>query len=126
MLANKNFEVVGEADEGMAAIKCIQKTNPDIVLLDLSLPKMDGISVLKEIKRLAHRPKVLVLTMNDSDEKIAEGFDNGADGYCLKDAAGTELISAIEDVLKGKNFISPSIAGKVVTGFVQGRGSKEG
>jgi DNA-binding NarL/FixJ family response regulator len=118
------FKVVGEAGEGMEAIKCIQKNDPDLILLDLSLPKMDGISVLKEIRRQVKVPRILVLTMNDSEEKIVDGFNNGADGYCLKDAASGELIAAMETVLKGQRYISPGIAGKVVDGFLKQRGDQ--
>ena len=123
---NGAFKVVGEAGEGMEAIKCIQKSDPDLILLDLSLPKMDGISVLKEIRRQVKGPRILVLTMNDSEEKIVDGFNSGADGYCLKDAASGELIAAMETVLKGQRYISPGIAGKVVEGFLKQRGTHAG
>jgi DNA-binding NarL/FixJ family response regulator len=118
LLGNADFQVVGEAGEGMAAIKCIVKSSPDLVLLDLSLPKMDGMAVLKEIKRHLGPPKVLVLTMNDSEDRITEAFENGADGFCLKDAAAREILSAMTELMKGRRYVSPSIADKVVRGYI--------
>jgi DNA-binding NarL/FixJ family response regulator len=121
LIRKEGFDVVCEADDGMAAIKCILRQDPDIVLLDLSLPKMDGMAVLKEVKRQSRRPKVLVLTMNDADEKIAGAFESGADGFCLKDAASHELVFAMNEVINGRRYVSPTIADKVVQGYVKNR-----
>jgi len=118
LLGGGEFQVVGEAGEGMAAIKCILRQSPDIILLDLSLPKMDGMAVLKEVKRQVSPPRVLVLTMNDSEDRIAEAFEHGADGFCLKDAAAREIFSAMHELMKGRRYVSPSIADKVVRGYV--------
>ena len=120
LLKNREFEVVCEAAEGMAAIKCVLKERPDIILLDLSLPKMDGMAVLKEIRRpvIRSKAKVLVLTMHDSEEKVAEAFQEGADGFCLKDSSASEMVLAMEEILKGNRYISAGIAGQVVTGYL--------
>lgn len=118
---NMLMEVAGEAGEGPEAIRCVQNVNPDLVLLDLSIPEMDGISVMKEIKSRNPHVKILVLTMHESEEHILEGFKAGADGYCLKDVGGSELLAAMRVVLEGKRYLSPGISAKVLEGYIDDR-----
>jgi DNA-binding NarL/FixJ family response regulator len=115
---DKRIEIVGEAGDGMEAIRIVEKQQPDLLLLDLSMPKMGGISVLKDVKSRFPETKVLVLTIHESEDYILEGFQAGANGYCLKDAGRAELLTAIEKVLEGKTYISPGIAGKVLEGYL--------
>ncbi|AOY58584.1 MULTISPECIES: response regulator [Desulfococcus] len=115
------LEIAGEAEDGLSAVRCVSKCSHDLVLLDLSMPKMNGIAALKEIKRLSPKTKILALTIHDSEEYILEVFRSGAEGYCLKDSTQEELLRAIHVVLSGKNFISPGIAGKVLEGYIESR-----
>ena len=122
LLADKpDFEMVGEAGDGLEAIRCIRKHQPNLVLLDLSMPKMNGISVMREIKGQYPEIKILALTIHESDQYVLEAFDAGADGYCLKDAGRNELRVAVDSVLQGKRYISPSISENVLEGYLTGR-----
>lgn len=116
-----NFDVVGEANDGMEAIRCVKNKEPDILLLDLNMPKMDGISALKEIKKQSPNVKILALTMHKDEEYILEAFRSGADGYCIKTSSGAELLSAIKIVLSGRQFVSPDISDKVLEGYIEGK-----
>ena len=116
-----NIEVVAEAADGIETIKCVEQYSPDLVLLDLAMPKMSGLSVLKDIKERFKNTRILVLTFHSSEEYILEAFGNGADGYCLKNDTHTELLTAINSLLAGKSFISPSVSGKVLEGYLEGR-----
>jgi DNA-binding NarL/FixJ family response regulator len=116
---NKIVNVVAEASDGMEAIRCVEKHRPDLLLLDLSMPKMGGISVLKDVKSRFPDTKVLVLTIHESEDFVLEGFQSGANGYCLKDSGRAELFTAIEKVLDGKSYISPGIADKVLEGYLE-------
>jgi len=118
---NKDYKVVGEAENGLDAIKSVQKFSPDLILLDLSMPKMNGIAAIKEIKRVSPETKILALTIHTADEYILEAFQSGADGYCLKNAHHHELLIAISSVLSGKTYLSPEISGKVLDGYLEGR-----
>ena len=119
--SSDDFEVVGEAEDGLNAVRCVEKFSPELLLLDLSMPKMSGISAIKEIKSQFTETKILVLTVHESEEYILEVFKSGADGYCLKDASHSELMMAIKSVLSGKRYISPGISGKVLEGYLGDR-----
>jgi DNA-binding NarL/FixJ family response regulator len=116
-----DLAVVGEAEDGLQAIRSIKENDPDLVLLDISMPKMDGISVIKEIKKKHPQTKILALTMHKKEEYVLEVFNSGAEGYCLKSSSYDELLMGINAVLSGKQFISPDISEKVLEGFLEGQ-----
>jgi DNA-binding NarL/FixJ family response regulator len=120
-LSEKNdTEVVAEAEDGLEALRCVEELRPDLVLLDLSMPKMDGLSVLRKIKRRSPETRVLVLTMHDSKDYISEALQAGAEGYCLKEDLGSqELSAAIQTVLSGKNYLSPGISEDATHTYIQ-------
>ena len=116
-----DLEVVGEAEDGLETIRCIGESKPDLILLDLSMPRMDGISAIKEIKKSYPETKILALTMHKKEEYILEVFKSGAEGYCLKSSDYEELLMAINAVLSGKQFISPEVSEKVLEGYLEGQ-----
>jgi len=115
------FEIVGEAEDGLDAVRCVQACKPDLVLLDLSMPKLNGIAAIKEIKKQYPETKILALTVHDSGQHILAAFEAGADGYCLKDATHAELLTSIRSVLSGKTYLSPEVSKKVLEGYLEGR-----
>jgi DNA-binding NarL/FixJ family response regulator len=117
----KDLQIIGEAENGIEAIRCVEKHAPDLILLDLSMPKMSGISVIKEIKSRFPEVKILALTIHESDQYVLEAFQSGADGYCLKDASRDELLIAIKSVLNGKTYISPGISEGIMVGYLEGK-----
>jgi len=116
-----DVEIVGEAEDGLEAVRRVRKTTPDLILLDLSMPKMGGISVMKEVKRDLPETRILALTIHESDQYVLEAFEAGADGYCIKDASRNELMLAIDSLLEGKSYISPGISDQVMEGYLTGR-----
>ena len=118
---SEELEVVGEAGDGMSAIRTIRETDPDLVLLDLNMPKMDGIAVIREIKQHSPEIKILALTMYRKEDYILEVFKAGGNGYCLKSAGHEDLMMAIRAVLDGKQYVSPEISGMVLEGYLESR-----
>ena len=116
-----DLEVIGEAENGRAAVQCVENLKPDLVLMDLSMPKTSGMDAIREIKRQFPDTKILTLTIHDEDEYILAALQAGADGYVLKDATQGELMMAIEIVLAGKSYLSPGVSEKVINGYLEGR-----
>ena len=114
-----DLDIVGEADNGRDAIRAIGALAPNLVLMDLSMPGMNGVESMMDIKRRNPDIRVLVLTIHKTDEYIHESLRAGADGYILKDATHDELKVAIRSVLNGKTYLSPDISGKVIHGYLK-------
>jgi DNA-binding NarL/FixJ family response regulator len=117
--AEDSVEVVGEAEDGRAAVEAVEHLRPDVVLMDISMPGLNGLEATRQIKRRAPHIRVLVLTMHTNEKYILQILQAGASGYLVKQAAVEELISAIQAVYRGDAFLSPSISKKVVQRYVQ-------
>lgn len=120
-----DIEIVGEADNGRDAVRMIGVLAPHLVLMDLSMPGMNGIEALMDIKRRNPETRVLILTIHKTEEYIHESLRAGADGYILKDATQDELRIAVRSVLNGKTYLSPDISEKVINGYL-GSGKASG
>jgi DNA-binding NarL/FixJ family response regulator len=103
------LEVVGEAGDGMELLRLLNRTVPDLVILDISMPNLRGIEAISEIKSRHSCVKVLILTMHRDKEYLYQAVSSGADGYLLKDDADTELFSAIRKIREGEFYVSPSL-----------------
>ena len=121
LASNTDFEVVGEAEDGREAIRCVEKFKPNLILMDLSMPRMHGMEAIREIKKGSPETKILVLTIHNAEEYILTTLRAGADGYILKDCTHAELMIAIKTILGGKPFLSPGISDKVIEGYLEGR-----
>ncbi len=119
--SNPHYSVIGEAEDGHQAVKIAVELQPDLMLMDLTMPRMNGMEAIREIKKQCPHIRVLVLTVHDSDEFVTAALHAGADGYVLKEANQTELMLAITNVLHGKRFISPGISEKVIDGYLNDR-----
>lgn len=114
-----DIEVVGEANNGREAIECVARAAPDVVLMDMQMPVLDGVAATRDIR--AHHPntQVIVLTTFDDDEYVFEALRAGAVGYLLKDVASDRLAEAIRCAARGESFLQPSVAAKVVAEFTR-------
>ena len=111
--AQAGLEVIGSAASGDEALAMIQQDNPDLILLDLRMPGMDGIGVLHALKRIEAPPRVIVLTSFEKDEDIYRAIRAGAHGYLLKDTTESEMVAAISVVDAGKRYIPRHIAARL-------------
>lgn len=115
-----DLEIVGEAENGEQAINLVAEFQPDVVLLDIRMPIMDGVAATKEIQKRFPKTKILVLTTFDDDEYVSAALQNGAMGYLLKDTPSEELAVAIRAVYKGYTQLGPGIVKKLLTQFSNG------
>lgn len=117
--AENDIEVVGEAEDGREAVEKIIADHPDVVLMDISMPSLNGLEATAKIKNACPDVNVLILTMHDNQEYVHRILQVGASGYLLKQAAETELLVAIRAVHKGQRFLSPSISEGFIEAYLQ-------
>ena len=114
-----DIEVVGEAGDGEEAIKLAAKLRPAVVLMDLQMPRLDGVEATRRLHEMMPECRVIILTTFEDDEFVFEGLRAGATGYLLKDTSAEALVEAIQAAARGEAFIQPSVASKVVAEFTR-------
>ena len=122
----ENIEVVGEAEDGRQAVKKAKELAPDMIVIDIAMPNLNGIEAMRQIKMIDPKIKILVLTAHDNKDYIHQVLQAGASGYLLKESTTTDLISAIYTVNKGDVFLSPSISKSVVRDYVEHADAESG
>ena len=115
----KEFVVVGEAEDGLQAVEAARDLRPDVILMDLRMPVLDGVEAMRRIRAEDPDVKFIVVTTYDSDEYVFDAIEAGAKGYLLKDASRKELFEAVRAVHRGESLIEPGVAAKVLDRFVQ-------
>jgi two-component system, NarL family, response regulator LiaR len=114
LLTEHGLRVVGEAADGADAVRLVAHAAPDVVVMDLNMPRMSGIEATRRLSMVAPASRVLVLTVSADDETVAEAIEAGASGYLLKDASGDEIASGVRAAAAGEALISPRIAARVL------------
>jgi two-component system NarL family response regulator len=114
-----DLRVVAEAANGAEAVEAYERVHPDVMLLDLRMPVMEGVEAVRRIRERDPRARVIVLTTYDTDEEIARALKAGAKAYVLKDIAADDLVGCIRDVLAGKTYIAPAAAAKLAEGVTR-------
>ncbi len=114
-----DFVIVAEAENGREAVARAKETQPDLAILDISMPDLSGLEATRLIKTESPRTQVLILTMHDNDEYFFRAIEAGASGYVLKKAATQDLIAAAHAVARGEAFLYPSVAKKLITDYVR-------
>jgi len=109
-----DLDVVGEAENGIDAVNLARKTKPDVILLDMMMPRQDGLTSIPKLKEVVPSARILVLTSFAESDRVYQSIKAGAIGYLLKDATRVQLLQAIRDVARGQAFIHPSVAMKVI------------
>ncbi len=123
--AEPDIEVVSEAGNGLEAVAQTEKLSPDIVLMDITMPVMDGLEATRRIHQSCPEVKVLVLTIHDSEEYLFQILEAGGAGYLVKDSADTDLVNAIHAVYRGEAFLSPLAAKMVIKRYLRAVGQEE-
>jgi DNA-binding NarL/FixJ family response regulator len=114
-----DMEVVGEAGDGQEAVQLVKRLLPDVILMDLQMPKMGGVEAIRQIRQDSDKSEVIILTTYDSDEHIFSGIEAGAKGYLLKGSSRDDLFKAIRAASRGESLLEPAVASKLVERFTQ-------
>lgn len=112
------FRLVAEASDGLEALHLTAKHRPDILLLDLMVPRLHGLEVTRQVRKESPETKVIILSMHADEPYVVEALRNGAAGYVLKDGTADELIKAVRDVASGKHYLSPALAERAINGYI--------
>ena len=119
-LLEPEFELVGTVEDGRALLEAAKNLDPDVIVADISMPMLNGIEAVRQIKNASPHVKVIILTMHPDVSYAVEAFEAGASGYVLKHSAPAELITAIKETIKGNIYVTPMITGKMLDSFREG------
>jgi two-component system, NarL family, response regulator NreC len=118
LLERHGFQIVREASDGQEAIRSVEDTHPDVAIIDISMPVLNGVDTARELKKSSPTTKVILLTQHDEDQYVTEALRVGVKGYVLKNQAAQDLVHAIQAVCRGSVYLSPSISRAVVDAYL--------
>ncbi|WP_456867392.1 response regulator [Galbibacter sp. BG1] len=121
---DKSIHVIDEASNGKEALEIIAKNKPDLLVVDIRMPEMNGIEVVKRLKKSNPEVKALVLSMHDSEEYVVQSIQSGADGYLLKGSSKEEFLKALHTVAEGGKYFSGDVSSIIINNFVDGKPKK--
>ncbi|WP_192347053.1 response regulator transcription factor [Algoriphagus sp. Y33] len=119
--SEKEFQVIDEASDGIEALEVIALQNPDLLIVDIRMPRMNGLEVVKEMSKRFPHVKKLVLSMHDSEEYVVEAIQAGADGYLLKGSSKSEFLKALHTISVGGKFFAGDVSAYIINNFVNGK-----
>lgn len=118
LLEKQGFQVVCEASDGQEALRSVMEAHPDVAIVDISMPVLNGVDTAREMKKCAPKTKVILLTQHDEEQYVTESLRAGVRGYVLKSQAGSDLVHAIQEVCRGSVYLSPKISHAVVDAYL--------
>jgi two-component system response regulator NreC len=125
LLAEQDFKLVGEAADGLEAVQLAEKKKPSVLLLDLMIPRLHGLEVTRQVHKESPATKIVILSMHADEPYVMEALRNGASGYVLKDCTAADLVQAVRTVVAGRRYLSPVLAERALTGYVEHPGESE-
>jgi DNA-binding NarL/FixJ family response regulator len=117
--SEQDFKVVGEASDGLNALELVDKQRPDVLVVDMMMPGLNGLEVIRRAKHSVPGLRIIVLSMQNADAYVVDALKLGASGYVLKDTGPAELIQAIRDVVAGQRYLSPAISERLTNTYIQ-------
>lgn len=114
-----DVQIVGEAGDGLEAVRQIENLQPDVVILDLTIPKLSGLEVLRQIGKAAPDTRVIVFSVHASEPYVVEALKHGVSGYVLKDAPTEELVRAVREIVAGRHYLSPPLSERIIQGYLE-------
>ena len=115
--AEKDFTVVGEAGDGLQAISRVESLSPSVLVLDLMMPGLNGLDVVRQVRKVAPRTQVVILSMYADEAYVLEALSNGAAGYVLKDSSSADLVHAVREAASGRRYLSPPLSDRAIAAY---------
>ncbi len=116
--AEKNFSLIGEAGDGLEAVRMVENLQPDILITDMMMPGLTGLEVTRQVRHRVPKTKIIILSMHASESYVLEALRNGANGYVLKDTVSEELVEAIRDVIAGRRYLSSQLSERAIETYI--------
>lgn len=117
--AEEKFKVVAEAGDGLETLELVKKLKPDVVVLDVMMPNLNGLETARQLSKQYPRTKIIILSMYDDEGFVLEALGNGASGYVLKDSTSKDLVLAIQEVIAGRRYLSPPLSDRAIDAYQQ-------
>ena len=117
--AEKDFSLIGEAGDGIDAVRLVENLTPNILITDMMMPGLTGLEVIRQVRHRVPNVKIIILSMHAAESYVLEALRNGANGYVLKDSAADELVHAIREVLAGRRYLSSQLSERAIETYIQ-------
>lgn len=119
LMGEPDFQVVGEAADGLEAVKLVERLQPSVLVVDVMMPGLNGIEVTRQVRQRVPRTRVVVLSMHAHEPYVLEALRHGAGGYVLKDASGDQLVQAVKEVAEGRHYLSPPLTERAIAAYLE-------
>lgn len=119
LAGQKDFQIVGETGDGLETLRMVEQHKPDVLLIDIMMPGLNGLEVTRQLTQRGPSPRVVVLSMHSNEAYVLEAMKNGAAAYVLKDASSAELIRAVREVMAGRRYLSPPLSERAIEVYLQ-------
>ena len=117
--AERNFSIIGETGDGLEAVQLVERLQPDVLVLDLMMPSLNGLEVTRQVTKRSPQTRIIILSMHANEAYVREALRNGAAGYVLKESSATDLVQAVREAIAGRRYLSPPLSERAIDAYVQ-------